>query len=88
MVNSNSKFKRLNIAEKALVLNFVPDPRVRGEGVSVRAPCTDPEYFSLGNISRCAFFLIAPEIGLRILFLLVAQDVKTTEGPFRWTLCT
>ena len=45
MLNSNSKFKRLNLAEKALVLNFVPDPRVRGEGVSVRAPCTDPQIF-------------------------------------------
>ena len=27
--NSNSKFKRISLAEKALVLNFVPDPRVR-----------------------------------------------------------
>ena len=45
MFNSNSKFKRLNLAEKPLVLNFVPDPRERGEGVSVRAPCTDPELF-------------------------------------------
>ena len=45
MFNSNSKFKRLNLAEKTRVQDFVPDPRVGGEGVSVRAPCTDPEIF-------------------------------------------
>ena len=39
------KFKRLNLAKKALVLNFVPDPWLRGERVPVRAPCTDPEIF-------------------------------------------
>ena len=42
---SNSEFKRLNLAEKALVLNFVPGPRVGGEDVSVRVPCTNPEIF-------------------------------------------
>ena len=44
MFNSNSKFKRPNLAEKALVLNFVPDPRVRVEGF-MRVSCTDPEIF-------------------------------------------
>ena len=48
---------RLNLAEKALALTFVPNPRVRGEGVSVRVPCT---FHSVPTkISRYAFVLKA-----------------------------
>ena len=52
MLNSNSKFKRLYLAEMALVLNFVPDPRVRGQGVPMRVPCTDPEIFFIRFLLR------------------------------------
>ena len=64
MFNSNSKFKKPNLAEKALVLNFVPDAQVWGEGVSVRVMHRFRNIFHLVliNIPRYAFFLIVQVI--------------------------
>ena len=96
MFNSNSKFKQLNLAEKARS-KF----RTRPSGVrrgSVRdGPMHRPRnifHSVLIKISRCALFLdstgneCTPEIGLRILCLLseLAHNVKST-GPSRWTTC-
>ena len=80
MFNSNSKFKRLNLAEKALVLNFVPDPRVRGKGVSERShEKIQNSFHSVPiKISRYAFFFIA-QLNVRLkyvyfLFLLIVNQ--------------
>ena len=69
-------FKQLNLAEKALVLNFVPDPRVRVEGVH-----RSRNIFSLGTHQNFSLRLCldstgkcTSEIGLHILFLPIVNS--------------